>query len=191
MCVDRLEVGLKPACVSACLGKALDFGVIENIPEGRTQAKTEIPGFPTPDITHPNIRFQQTRTTQRDMVRLDSTPLKYHRDDGSGAFRPVLDPKHGFQRRVEPRSKLLGSHENAHIAFTLCVQTAMGAFLLLVLGAGWACTLGGLQGRPPPTCPRCWPDAGADGASACSSSTCTWASRTASTGVSTTSGSRR
>lgn len=135
MCVDRLEVGLKPACVSACLGKALDFGVIENIPEGRTQAKTEIPGFPRTDITHPNIRFQQTRVTQRDMLRVDSTPLKYHRDDSSGRFAPELDPKHGFQRQWNLK-KLLGSHENAHIAFTLSVQAAMGAFLVLVLG-GW------------------------------------------------------
>ena len=134
MCVDRLEVGLKPACVSACLGKALDFGVIENIPEGREQAKTEIPGFPSADITHPNIRFQQTRTTQRDMVRVDSTALKYHRDDSSGAFRPTLDPKHGYQRHWNLK-KLLGSHENAHIAFTLSVQTVMGAFLLLILGS--------------------------------------------------------
>lgn len=135
MCVDRLEVGLKPACVSACLGKALDFGVIENIPEGRAQAKTEIPGFPSADITHPNIRFQQTRTTQRDMVRVDSTALKYHRDDSNGAFRPTLDPKYGYQRHWNLK-KLLGSHENAHIAFTLSVQTVMGAFLMLILG-GW------------------------------------------------------
>ena len=132
MCVDRLEVGLKPACVSACLGKALDFGVVENIPEGRSQAKTEIPGFPRTDITHPNIRFQQTRTTQRDMVRVDSTPLKYHRDDGSGAFKPALDPKYGYQRQWNLK-KLLGSHENAHIAFTLSVQSVMGAFLILML----------------------------------------------------------
>lgn len=135
MCVDRLEVGLKPACVSACLGKALDFGVIENIPQGHTQAKVEIPGFPRSDITRPNIRFQQTRVTQRDMLRLDSTPLKYHRDDATGRFTPELDPKHGFQRQWNLK-KLLGSHENAHIAFTLSVQTVMGAFLLLVLG-GW------------------------------------------------------
>lgn len=135
MCVDRLEVGLKPACVSACLGKALDFGVIENIPAGRTQAKTEIPGFPRTDITHPNIRFQQTRVTQRDMLRVDGTALKYHRDDTSGAFKPVLDPKHGFQRAWNLK-KLLGSHENAHIAFTLSAQAVMGAFLLLALG-GW------------------------------------------------------
>ena len=53
MCVDRLEVGLKPACVSACLGKALDFGVVENVPEGREQAKAAIPGFPRTDIPIP------------------------------------------------------------------------------------------------------------------------------------------
>ncbi len=135
MCVDRLEVGLKPACVSACLGKALDFGVIENIPEGRTQAKAEIPGFPRTDITHPNVRFQQTRTTQRDMVRVDSTALKYHRDDAEGQFRPILDPKHGY-RRAWNLGKLLGSHENAHIVFTLSVQAVMGAFVMLLLG-GW------------------------------------------------------
>ena len=46
MCVDRLEVGLKPACVSACLGKALDFGVIENIPEGRDAGEGGNPRFP-------------------------------------------------------------------------------------------------------------------------------------------------
>lgn len=135
MCVDRLEVGLKPACVAACLGNALDFGVIENIPEGRTQAKTDIPGFPRTDITHPNIRFQQTRTTQRDMRRVDDTPVKYHRDDNANTFRPVLDPKRGFARKWNLK-KLLGSHENAHIAFTLSAQAVMGAFALLVLG-GW------------------------------------------------------
>jgi DMSO reductase iron-sulfur subunit len=133
MCVDRLEVGLKPACVAACLGNALDFGVIENIPEGHTQAKTDIPGFPRTDITHPNIRFQQTRTTQRDMRRVDDTPVKYHRDDEAETFRPVLDPKRGFARKWNLK-KLLGSHENAHIAFTLSAQTVMGAFALLVLG---------------------------------------------------------
>lgn len=135
MCVDRLEVGLKPACVSACLGKALDFGVVENVPEGREQAKAAIPGFPRTDITHPNIRFQQKKAVQRDMVRVDSTPLKYHRDDADGAYKPTLDPKHGFKREWNLQ-KLLGSHENAHVAFTLSVQAVMGAFLLLTLGAG-------------------------------------------------------
>jgi len=134
MCVDRLEVGLKPACVSACLGKALDFGVIENIPEGRTQAKTEIPGFPRTDITHPNIRFQQTRTNQREMVRVDSTAVKYHRNDSNGNFQPELDPKNSTKQEWNLK-KLLSSHENAHIIFTLTSQAVIGAFLLLMFGA--------------------------------------------------------
>ncbi|MBE9568730.1 MAG: dimethyl sulfoxide reductase anchor subunit, partial [Proteobacteria bacterium] len=142
MCVDRLEVGLKPACVSACLGNALDFGVIENIPDNRTQAKTEIPGFPRTDITHPNIRFQQTRTPQRDMNRVDQNPVKYHREENSESFKPVLDEKKGAVKQGAKSGgqrewnlvKLLTSHENAHIAFTLSAQTVMIAFLILLSG---------------------------------------------------------
>ena len=133
MCVDRLEVGLKPACVSACLGNALDFGVVENIPENRTQAKTEIPGFPRTDITHPNIRFQQTRTTQRDMNRVDQNPVKYHREESSENFKPVVDAKPDVKREWNWK-KLLGSHENAHIAFTLSAQTVIAAFLIMLSG---------------------------------------------------------
>lgn len=131
MCVDRLEVGLKPACVSACLGNALDFGVIEDVPENRSQAKTAIPGFPDTSITHPNIRFQQTRTPQRDMNRVDSTALKYHKEGNDGDFKPQLDAKHGFKRLFNLKT-LFGSHENAHIAFTLTTQAVIGAFLLII-----------------------------------------------------------
>lgn len=135
MCVDRLEVNLKPACVAACLGNALDFGVIETIPEGRVQAKAEIPGFPTTDITHPNIRFQQTRTTHREMTRTDAMPLKYHRDDQEGKFKPVVDEKLGKDKHWNLK-KLLTSHESAHVIFTLSTQATVGAFALLVL-SGW------------------------------------------------------
>ncbi len=134
MCVDRLEVGLKPACVSACLGKALEFGVIENTPEGRRQTRTEIPGFPDPEITHPNIRFQLSKTLQRDMVRVDSTPIRYHRDDEKNRYEPVLDEKFG-RKKSWGLKRLLHSHENAHAIFTLSAQAVMGAFLLLVLGS--------------------------------------------------------
>ncbi len=133
MCVDRLEVNLKPACVAACLGNALDFGVIENIPENRVQAKAEIPGFPTTDITHPNIRFQQTQSTHREMTRTDAMPLKYHRDDKEGKFKPVVDEKQGHQKHWNLR-KLLTSHESAHVIFTLCTQATVGSFLLLLVG---------------------------------------------------------
>ncbi|MCF6256013.1 MAG: dimethyl sulfoxide reductase anchor subunit [Gammaproteobacteria bacterium] len=136
MCVDRLEVGLKPACVSACLGGALEFGVIENTPLNRDQAKLDIPGFPSTDITHPNIRFQQTRSMPREMTRPDSMPLKYHRDDQQEKYIPVVDEKKGKPQRQWNLRKLLGSHENAHIAFTLCAQTVIGAFMLLIF-APW------------------------------------------------------
>lgn len=132
MCVDRLEVGLKPACVTACLGNALDFGVVENIPEGRTQAETEIPGFPRTDITQPNIRFQQTSTLERDMTRVDSTAVKYHRDDSQGSYKSELDPKHGFKREWNLRK--LRSREDPLVLFTLISQMVVGAFLLMFIG---------------------------------------------------------
>jgi len=136
MCVDRLEVGLKPACVSACLGKALEFGVIENTPEDRFQVETEIPGFPDTSITHPNIRFQQTKTLNRDMKRVDSTAIKYHRDDQAGKYQSTLDPKHG-QTKHWGLKTLLTSHENAHVMFTLTAQAVMGAFVLLIVLGSW------------------------------------------------------
>ncbi|ORU92390.1 MAG: aspartate carbamoyltransferase [Cycloclasticus sp. symbiont of Poecilosclerida sp. N] len=132
MCVDRLEVGLKPSCVSACLGNALEFGVVENIPENRVEAKTEMPGFPTTDITQPNIRFQQSVPTHREMTRTDGVPLKYHRDDEEGKFKPELDAKQGYSSHWNWK-KLLTSHESAHVIFTLSTQAVLGAFLLLVL----------------------------------------------------------
>ncbi len=140
MCVDRLEVGLKPACVSACLGNALEFGVIENTPDDRYQVDAQIPGFPDPDITNPNIRFQQTKTLNRDMKRVDSTAIKYHRDDDAGKYQAVLDEKHGRTRHWGLKT-LLASHENAHVMFTLSAQAVMGAFVMLII-------LGSLFGAP-------------------------------------------
>jgi len=131
MCVDRLEIGLKPACVSACVGNALDFGVIENVPENREQAKTSIPGFPTPEITHPNIRFQQTRTLPEEMTRTDSAPVKYHKDE-NGQYKPVVDQKKGKEKHWNLAR--LSSRENPLVIFTLTVQAVMGAFALLFLG---------------------------------------------------------
>ncbi|MDX1694419.1 MAG: DmsC/YnfH family molybdoenzyme membrane anchor subunit [Ketobacteraceae bacterium] len=132
MCVDRLEVGLKPSCVSACLGNALDFGVIENVPENREQAKVSIPGFPDPGITHPNIRFQQTRTMPDEMVRTDSMPVKYHRNE-KGDYSPVIDQKQG--KASFWNLKRLSSRENPLVLFTLAAQAGIGAFLLSFLGA--------------------------------------------------------
>ncbi len=131
MCVDRLEVGLKPACVSACLAGALDFGVIETTPENRHQTQTTIPGFPTPEITHPNIRFQLTQSLPREMTRADATPLRYVRDGQEQKYEP--------QVRIEERErewglKKLSTRENPLVLFTLASQAVVGAFLAMFLG---------------------------------------------------------
>jgi len=132
MCVDRLEVGLKPACVSACLGNALNFGVTENTPENREQIKTNIPGFPDPTITNPNIRFQQTKTMPNEMARTDTMPIKYHKQT-DGSFRSVVDEKEG--KDVSWNLGRLSSRENPLVIFTLFTQAAMGAFIMLYLGS--------------------------------------------------------
>ncbi|AWB69089.1 aspartate carbamoyltransferase [Saccharobesus litoralis] len=132
MCVDRLEVGLKPACVSACVGNALDFGVVEQTPHNREQCKTDIPGFPTTDITHPNIRFQQTRTMPDEMTRTDSMPVKYHKDE-KGNYKPMVDQKVGKAKSWNFGK--LNSRENPLVLFTLFAQAAFGLFATIFLGA--------------------------------------------------------
>ncbi len=143
MCVDRLEVGLKPACVSACLGGALDFGIIETKPAGREQLETAIPGFPDARITNPNIRFQQTRSLPREMKRTDSTPIRYVRDDQNRKPEPGV--KGGqttwhsapLSRSKQPRQWSLAklrSREDPLVLFTLITQAVVGAFLVLFLG---------------------------------------------------------
>ncbi len=142
MCVDRLEVGLKPACVAACIGNALDFGVIENIPENREQARVEIPGFPSPEITQPNIRFQQIKQLPDELTRTDSMPVKYHKD-AAGRYRPAIDQKQGKSRHWNIAR--LSSRENPLVLFTLATQAAAGAFALAFLGATFGEKTAGLS----------------------------------------------
>ena len=142
MCVDRLEVGLKPACVAACIGNALDFGVIENIPENREQARVEIPGFPSPEITQPNIRFQQIKQLPDELTRTDSMPVKYHKD-AAGRYRPAIDQKQGKARHWNIAR--LSSRENPLVLFTLATQAAAGAFALAFLGATFGEKAAGLS----------------------------------------------
>lgn len=151
MCVDRLEVGLKPACASACLAGALDFGIIETRPENRDQLETHIPGFPTPDITHPNIRFQQTDSLPREMRRTDSMPIRYERDEqgGGGLHRAKVDDD---GRSRQWNFSKLRTREDPLVIFTLVTQGVVGAFLLLFLGP-----MIGLPVLTPATAPVGWP----------------------------------
>jgi DMSO reductase iron-sulfur subunit len=133
MCVDRLEAGLKPACAAACLAGALDFGIIETTPARREQIETRLPGFPTPQITHPNIRFQQTRSLPRELHRPDAMPLRYTRDElkAGGDYRSRVATGPGG--RAWSLSKLR-TREDPLVVFTLVSQAVIGAFLTLFLG---------------------------------------------------------
>ncbi len=134
MCVDRLEDGLKPACVSACLSNALDFGVIESIPKGRQQAKLDIPGFPDPAITRPNIRFDQTKSLPAQLTRADADPFFYEKDKTGPAPNARYKVKPIDQNEPNQwRIKELHSREDSLVIFTLLSQWTVGAFLLSCL----------------------------------------------------------
>jgi len=132
MCVDRLEVGLKPACTTACLAGALDFGVMETTPDNRHQLESQIPGFPTPEITRPNIRFQQTQSLPRELRRPDSMPLRYERSGGQGA--PYLSKVAATRCDRSWSLEKLSTRENPLVVFTLISQAVIGAFLVLFTG---------------------------------------------------------
>ena len=130
MCVDRLEVGLKPACAAACLAGALDFGIVETTPENRDGLDTGIAGFPDPDITHPNIRFQQKSTLPDEMGRTDSMPLKYEKS-GDGEYHAQVISDNGAPGW---NIKKLSTRENPLVVFTLVSQAVIGAFITLFIG---------------------------------------------------------
>ncbi len=150
MCVDRLEVGLKPACVSACLAGALDFGVIETRPNNRDGLDTQIPGFPAPDITHPNIRFQQHNSLPDEMLRPDGMPVKYQRDAADG-YRPGVKTDDKNAAKAWGLKKL-STRENPLVVFTLISQAVIGAFLILFAGP-----LIGIETLSASTHPVAWP----------------------------------
>ncbi len=148
MCVDRLEVGLKPACVSACLAGALNFGIMETTPENREDLDTSIPGFPSTDITHPNIRFQQRNELPDEMTRTDSMPISYSKD-ADGQYRAGVD---AADDEPQWNIKKLSTRENPLVIFTLISQAVIGAFLVLFLGP-----MLGVETLNPQTNPVAWP----------------------------------
>ena len=54
MCADRVDQGLQPACVALCPTGALKWGDWETI---RNIGSDRYPGFPSPDLTKPRVRF--------------------------------------------------------------------------------------------------------------------------------------
>ena len=53
MCVQRLDAGLQPACVTTCAGRALSFEQFDESRSGENAPE----GFTGPAMTHPAVRF--------------------------------------------------------------------------------------------------------------------------------------
>lgn len=66
MCIDELEVGRKPYCVSACMMRVLDIGPIDRLRDGTYETKAvgpndtvvrQVKSMADPDLTNPSIVF--------------------------------------------------------------------------------------------------------------------------------------
>ncbi|QRZ12748.1 4Fe-4S dicluster domain-containing protein [Paracoccus methylovorus] len=66
MCIDELEVGRKPYCVSACMMRVLDVGPLDQIDAGTFDTKAvgpseslvrQVRSMADPELTNPSIRF--------------------------------------------------------------------------------------------------------------------------------------
>ncbi len=66
MCVDELDAGRKPYCVSACMMRVLDIGPIDQIDAGGYETKAvgpndelvrQVKSMADPELTNPSIRF--------------------------------------------------------------------------------------------------------------------------------------
>ncbi|OAT81661.1 4Fe-4S dicluster domain-containing protein [Desulfotomaculum copahuensis] len=57
-CCERLDAGLKPACVEACVTGALEMIDLEEYPEEIYGLSKPPRGFPDPRLTRPSIRFK-------------------------------------------------------------------------------------------------------------------------------------
>jgi len=70
MCVDRLEQGLKPACVMVCHNRALDFDLLSNL-QAKYGTLATIEGLPDPSTTQPSVVFKAAPSTPPQYVSYD------------------------------------------------------------------------------------------------------------------------
>lgn len=63
LCVDRLDAGLPPVCVMACLTDALSLVDLTGCAEGTE--RPNVPGFPAVPFTDPSVRFTVPKPPRR------------------------------------------------------------------------------------------------------------------------------
>lgn len=56
-CIDELESGRSPVCVASCPLRAIEVVPIEEL-AGRLGVTASLPGFPSPALTRPSVRYK-------------------------------------------------------------------------------------------------------------------------------------
>jgi anaerobic dimethyl sulfoxide reductase subunit B (iron-sulfur subunit) len=113
MCIDRLEMGEKPACVLSCPMRAFDFGPIDEL-RAKYGDCAQLAEMPSPDTTHPNYVFKPHRERQQ-FVPLDTNKvieLQKHRDGLGDIFTDsaeLTNPEPG----MITRNKLVMKNKSA------------------------------------------------------------------------------
>lgn len=126
MCIDRLEAKQKPACVEACLGNALDFGVTDNLYE----QYSAYPPLPSASLSEPNFLIKTNipeGERPASFKRVDFGTVKYVNktaDSGSNGNDLTAQKKAGWGFAN------LNAKENPLVLFTVLTQLVIGSFIL-------------------------------------------------------------
>ena len=113
MCIDRLEMGIKPICVLACPNRALDFGPL-NMLRARYGDNTDLEDLPQSQITKPAVVFK-SHSPKRQLVPYDTKramELLMRRDPLPRVFQPS-DNITDISEKTIGRNKLVVKHKSA------------------------------------------------------------------------------
>jgi anaerobic dimethyl sulfoxide reductase subunit B len=113
MCIDRLEMGLNPQCVSTCPTRALDFGPSEDL-RSRYGDNRDLEDLPKSKNTKPAVVFK-ARGPKRSLVPYDAQrarELMMQRDPLPPVFQSVHDMT-DIPEGVVGRDRLIIKHKSA------------------------------------------------------------------------------
>jgi DMSO reductase iron-sulfur subunit len=142
-CVDDVDAGQAPACVAACPLRVLDFGEQAELAQGK--GVRSVAPLPTEEMTRPAMFIQPHKDTGQVEGGSLSIPILTQ-----AAYAPAgaahLSPKVlSDQKRVANREEVHSGTKSSElplVIFTVLVQMAVGAFIILGALTGWAVWFG-------------------------------------------------
>lgn len=102
MCIDRLEAGDLPICVSSCPLRALDFGPWQKL-VNRYGDRRDLKDMPSSQITSPSVIFKPHADKQRLVPYDGQQAAKLLRQRGS--LPPLFD---SVDQCIDPRREIIG-----------------------------------------------------------------------------------